>query len=371
MLRTRILAIGAAAAALLTGCNEEETAQAAGLPTATAAVASENARDTAAQTSSGFTSETKTFRDWTAVCDNVNNCAAYGPAEENGGFVMLKIAAGPEAKAKVYAESWALESPTVPTRLDIDGRNYAGVWGDPETDLNLLTFENPSDQLLRALANGQALTLSADSQRVSVSLSGAAAAFLWIDERQGRLGTTTALVRKGDRPASSVPPAPPPPRVRIAAPVAQTDLPKTLSPYVTALPRVRECASLYENTSFGRDDWSVHRLGDDTLLWELPCGAGAYNFSQAYVLSGNDGSGARALEFPTPRGPIDSLVNSSFDSQTNTIGAFGKGRGVGDCGSMGSWAWTGREFALLSEDNMSDCLGAHWDIWPSTWRTAR
>ncbi|WP_461342812.1 DUF1176 domain-containing protein [Brevundimonas sp. GN22] len=371
MLTARILAIGVASASLLTGCNEDEAAPTSSLPITTVAVAAENARDTAGDTSSGLSSETKAFRDWTAICDNVNNCAAYGPGEDNGGFVLVKLAAGPEARPRVYADSWALQSPTVPTRLDIDGRNYAGVWGDPDTDLNVLTFENPSDQLLRALANGQALTLSANAERISVSLTGAAAAFLWIDERQGRLGTTTALVRKGDRPASSVPDAPTPPRIRVAAPVSQTDLPKTLSPHVTALPRARECASLYENKSFGRDDWAVHRLGTDTLLWELPCGAGAYNFSQAYVLSANDGSGARALEFPTPRGPLDSLVNSSFDSQTNTIGAFGKGRGVGDCGSMASWAWTGREFALLSEDNMSDCLGIHWDIWPSTWRTAQ
>lgn len=367
----RLVALGAASLAILCGCKEDKAAVAAVEAQAQAADALGQSAPASAAVSTGFESENKTFRDWTAVCDNVNNCAAYGPAEDNGGFVLLKIAAGPDAKPKVYADSWALQSPTVPTRLDIDGRNYAGVWGDPDTDLNVLTFDNPSDQLLRALANGRGLTLSANAEQVSVSLSGAAAAFLWIDERQGRLGTTTALVRRGDRPASSVPAAPTPPRVRIAAPVAQTDLPKTLSPHVTVLPRARECASQYENMAFGRDDWAVHRLGDDTLLWELPCGAGAYNFSQAYVLSGNDGAGARALDFPTPRGPLDSLINSSFDSQTNTIGAFGKGRGIGDCGSMASWAWTGREFALLSEDNMSDCLGIHWDIWPSTWRTAQ
>ena len=365
----RLMTFGVAAIALLTGCNEDKDNTANLSSSAEAVAADSQATDTAAQTTSAFSSETKTFRDWTAVCDNGNDCAAYGPAEDNGGYVMVKIAAGPDARPQVLADSWALEAGTELIRLDIDGQNYSGKTENRD-EFNVLTIDRPSHQLMNAIANGRAMTLSAKGERVSVSLTGAAAAFLWIDERQGRLGTTTALIRKGNRPASSVPAAPALPRVTAAASVAQNDLPKDLSARITALPRARECASLYENMSMGKDDWAVHRLNADTLLWELPCGSGAYNFSQAYFLSANDGSNARAVDFPTPRGPIDSLVNSSFDSATNTIGAFGKGRGLGDCGSMGSWAWTGREFVQLSEDNMNDCLGIHWELWPSTWRSA-
>ena len=366
----RLMTLGVAAIALLSGCDGEETSTSVPAATEAAVSADSQATNAVAQTPRNFSSETRTFRDWTAVCDNGNDCAAYGPAEDNGGFVMVKIAAGPEARPQVFADSWALEASTEVLRLDIDGLNYSGK-SKNRGEFNVLTIDRPSDQLMNALANGRAMTLSAGGRTVSVSLTGAAAAFLWIDERQGRLGTTTALIRKGNRPASSVPAAPALPRVTAAASVAQNNLPKALSPHVTALPRARECAAEHQGMAHGNDDWAVHRLEADMLLWELPCGAGAYNFSQAYVLSANDGSGARSVEFPTPRGPAQSLVNSNFDSATNSIGAFGKGRGLGDCGNMGSWTWTGREFVLRTEINMDHCLGIHWDLWPTTWRTSR
>lgn len=366
----RLLASTALAAFILTACSEDSSAEALVTAPVAAPDAAASATDAVAPAQGGITSETRTFRDWTAVCDNGNDCAAYGPAEDNGGYIMVKMAAGPDARPQVYADSWALEAPTEVLRLDIDGRNYSGKT-ENRGELNVLTIDRPSDQLMNAIANGRAMTLSANGTSVSVSLSGAAAALLWIDERQGRLGTTTALIRKGNRPASSVPAAPALPRVTAPPAVAQSNLPQTLSPRVTALPRARECASEYVSRTHGKDDWAVHRLGANTLLWELPCGAGAYNFSQAYVISANDGSGARAVDFATPRGPNEALVNSDFDSATNTISAFGKGRGIGDCGTMGSWTWTGREFVLKSENNMGDCLGIHWDLWPSTWRSTK
>ena len=370
MIPLRHLVSAAATAALLMACSNGNASVPVKADAPAVTQTSARTSPVAAEASTGFASETKTFRDWIAICDNGNDCAAYGPAEDNGGFVMVKLAAGPDAQPQVLADSWALDAGTELIRLDIDGRNYSGKT-ENRGEFNILTIDRPSDQLMSALAHGRAMTLSAKGETVPVSLTGAAAAFLWIDERQGRLGTPTALIRKGTRSARSVPAAPALPRVTVAAPATQRDLPKALSPHVTSLPRARECAALYENTDNGRNDWAVHRLGADVLLWELPCGAGAYNFSQAYVISANDGSNPQAVDFPTPRGPIDSLVNSDFDSATNTLSAFGKGRGLGDCGSMGSWAWTGREFRLLSEDNMSDCLGLHWDLWPSTWRTAR
>ena len=366
----RMLALGAAATALLTGCNEDKTSSVAPTAPLATADAANSAAEVVAETGQTFASESKTFREWTAVCDNINNCAAYGPAEENSGFVMVKLDAGPAAKPRVYAGSWSLPSDANRILLDIDGRNYAGKMEALEAEDPVLTINDASDQLIGAIANGRAMTLSARGETSQVTLTGAAAAFLWIDERQGRLGTTTALIRKGQRPANSVPAAPVPPRLRAAAPVAQTNLPKDMARQVAALAKVRECADINQGIASIDESWSVNRLGSDTLLWSVPCGAGAYNFSYAYALSANDGSGARIITFASSGRPQDTLTNSDFDSDTNTISAFGKGRGLGDCGQMATWSWTGQEFALKEEDMMVDCLGLHWEFWPSTWRTA-
>lgn len=364
----RMLALSAAAAALLAGCNDDKSAT----PSAPVTPAEDAATDAAAvvaETGPSFASETKTFREWTAVCDNINNCAAYGPAAENSGFVMVKLDAGPDARPRVHAGSWSLPSDATRILLYIDGRNYAGKMEALESEDPVLSINNASDQLLGALANGRAMTLSAGGETAAVSLTGAAAAFLWIDERQGRIGTTTALIRKGDRPASSVPAAPTAPRLTTAAPVAQNNLPKNMPQQVSALPQIRECADVNQGGMAINEEWSVHRLGTNTLLWSIPCGAGAYNFSQAYVLSANDGTGARSITFQSSGRPQETLTNSSFDPDSNTISAFGKGRGLGDCGQMAMWAWTGEVFALKEEDMMNNCLGVHWEFWPSTWRT--
>lgn len=316
-------------------------------------------------------SQTRTFRDWTAVCDNLNTCNAYGPADDHAGFVLIRLEAGPAARPRLLAGAWSLTETAARLSMAIDGQAFPGQMDLGLSEHPILTIERPTDPLLSALANGRTVTLSAAGQSTSISLSGAAAALLWIDERQGRLGTTTALIRKGTRPASEVPQAPAAPRLSATPAIAQDNLPTTLARQVSALPEVRQCR-LDNAESPSRDDpWRVNRLGSNRLLWSLPCGAGAYNLSQVYVLSANDGSAARVVIFPTSDEPTHQIVNSDFDATTNTISAFNKGRGLGDCGQMASWQWTGTSFALRQEEAMNDCLGLTSDYWPTTWQTAK
>ncbi|WP_297799299.1 DUF1176 domain-containing protein, partial [uncultured Brevundimonas sp.] len=81
----------------------------------------------------------------------------------------------------------------------------------------------------------------------------------------------------------------------------------------------------------------------------------------------NDGSNARLVSFPTTGQAVTQLINSNYDPKSRTLRAFGKGRGIGDCGEAAEWVWTGRSFSLLSEVTMTDCLGIHWTQWPSTY----
>ncbi|WP_292050698.1 MULTISPECIES: DUF1176 domain-containing protein [unclassified Brevundimonas] len=362
-----ILLIGTAAAVLLAGCNQAptENTPATEAPSASEAAApvSATAGDEAAPQTTGFASETKTFREWTAVCDNVNNCAAYGPANNGNGYVMVQLSAGPAARPHVLAGTWDLPAGSSRLLLNIDGLNYAGKMEQVDSETPMLSIEAASDQLIRAIANGRAMTLAAGDEKTQVTLTGAAAALLWIDERQGRLGSTTALVRKGDRAASTVPAALARPRIQAAAAIAQSNLPSRMPAAVANLQAVRECAE-NDNTS---DRWEVHRLGSDTLLWSVPCGAGAYNFSRSYVTSANDGSNARLVNFATTGETSTQLVNSEYDPRSRTVTAFSKARGIGDCGQAAEWVWTGRNFSLLSELTMTDCLGMYFAHWPSTY----
>lgn len=342
---------------------EAPTAQ----PTAEAAVAAP-----AVQGGAHPPSVTREFRDWTATCDNTNHCVAFGSAEENMGFVMVSLAPGPQARPVVHMGGWGLEDGQGDVYAEIDGRRYAGKNSKMDEEGDVIAFRTPSAELLRDLGNGSFMALRRGDEKMKVSLGGAAAAFLWIDERQGRLGTSTALIRRGDQPASGVPAAPAAPRVTLAAAVPQNGLPQDdLSPALLAHARVKECLAATRIGERFEPDIEVARLASDKLLWSVPCGSGAYNFTQAYFITAANGSAPQPVAFPTAASSNDELVNSRYDPKTRTLFAFGKGRGIGDCGRMGVWGWTGERFALLEEQAMPTCTAIPQDLWPSTWRAIK
>ena len=338
---------------------------------AAASVAVETAATSpTARTSANPPSVTREFRDWTATCDNTNHCVAFGSAHENMGFVLVSLAPGPEARPVVHMGGWGLEDGEGDVYAEIDGRRYAGQNTKMDEEGDVIVFRTPSAQLLHDLGNGSFMALRRGDEQMKVSLGGAAAAFLWIDERQGRLNTPTALIRRGDRPAE-VPAAPAAPRVTLAAAVAQNGLVQDdLSPALLAHPKVKECLAETRRGERFEPNVEVFRLAADRLLWSVPCGEGAYNFSQAYFITPADGTTPQPVVFPTAAGSEETLVNSRYDPKTRALFAFGKGRGLGDCGRMGVWAWTGERFALLDEKVMPSCTAVPQNLWPTTWRAA-
>ena len=145
-----------------------------------------------AATTAGMPSETKTFRDWFAVCDNGNDCMAFGPAAENGtGWVRVHMPPGPDARPDVMAGFWPDDGEfgKAPVRIMIDGRSFATApFQDGDQDAVL---SDPA-AAVTALAAGRSMTLGLGSETQAMNLNGASAALLWIDERQGRLDTVTA-----------------------------------------------------------------------------------------------------------------------------------------------------------------------------------
>ncbi|WP_269515956.1 DUF1176 domain-containing protein [Brevundimonas subvibrioides] len=319
----------------------------------------------------------RTFRDWYVVCNNANACYAFGHATEGTAWVRVAMPAGPDGKPDIVLGFW-------PENGAFSGAVTAQVAGtgvvaatDPvgdDDDYPVALVRAPQvEALIATMTQGEAMTLKAGGETVSISLSGAAASLLWIDERQGRLGTTTALIRKGDRPPSTVPSAPALPVVNPAAAVAQgrygDQEGQALPTTIEELPDVVQCRA---DTDFNPDLQAAivsARLDADTVLWGVPCGAGAYNFSNAYFTTRPDGSNPRRLTFPSTGEPLDLLVNASYDPVTRVIDAFDKGRGLGDCGTASSWTWTDRGFVLKTSSGMSDCNGVPSEYWPTFWVT--
>lgn len=344
-------------------------------PTARDAVA--EPRNSAVPAFTPHDSEGRRFRDWLAVCDNGETCAAFGPASEGSGWVRIFSSPGPDGARSVHVGLWPTtgDGPVGPVTLILDGQALvaASVEGDhpPVSAAVISPAETPA--AISAIAAGRRLILSTGDETVPISLSGATAALLWIDERQGRLDTTTALVRRGVRPASAVPEAAPLPQVRAAPPAAQTgfgDSGQTLPAALEALAEVKACRAETGDRGDLREQVLSARLDDATELWAVPCFAGAYNVGHDWYVTGAGGRNPRPVELASSSGETAAgTINGAYDPDSRTLSAFAKGRGVGDCGRASTWTWTGQRFELSAESEMTECWGVPSDFWPTTWRT--
>ncbi|MFA4938079.1 DUF1176 domain-containing protein [Brevundimonas sp.] len=379
---SRGVALSALALALsafaVAGCGDKDAAKAPGAPQAAmpATVAA-----AASAPVLQIRSETKQFRDWSATCGNDGTCWAFGFAPEfAAGWVRITLAPGPDAQPQILFGYWpdgdAKGSNQI--ALTIDGRAFAAALSEEgEAEMPIGEIRPNARAAIDAMAQGKVMTIRGASSQ-DVSLSGAAAALLWIDEKQGRLDTPTALIRRGDRPAATVPVAPPLPTITPAPAVDQAgfgDVNQTVPAALRSRTEVGTC--LKESSMPAISDMVMSaRLDARTELWAVPCGAGAYNVTHNWYLTGPGGRDPRpailagtAGPGADPTMPDNSTVNGAYDPKTRTLSAFAKGRGIGDCGSAQTWAWTGDRFVLTEESTMGQCAGVRSDLWPVAWRT--
>ncbi len=117
-----------------------------------------------------------------------------------------------------------------------------------------------------------------------------------------------------------------------------------------------------------KDLESIGELSAGLHLVEVYCWRAAYNFgSILFAVNSKEPEKAQLLRFKTlgKKGKlIDTyqLSSPSYDEKTKKLGSAHKGRGVGDCGSVGEWRWGGQDFVLARFWNKSDCDGQPFDV---------
>jgi hypothetical protein len=321
--------------------------------------------------------QVKQFRDWLAACDNARACTAFALREEaTDQYLRIERGAQPDAALKV---SIVLEGKFSSVRFQFDDRTAvsipdASVAGGYSQDLNKTVVDLPADAaLLDALRSAKELKVFADNaQRDPISLSGAVASLLWIDEQQKRLDTVTALIRRGSKPAGAVPAPPALPVVNAAKPGA--------APQDKAFPKALLAKG---RTVCGKDDpnpeaGEINALSGNLVGYWFECRAmsGAYNsWSALFIAPRDKPEAARLVQLPYPRGEVANegiekhlIVNAGFDDKTLKLTMFSKSRGPGDCGSAGEWVFDGKEFRLTRYQTMPICAGLISDEWPVIYR---
>ncbi|MBB3932633.1 hypothetical protein GGR25_003691 [Kaistia hirudinis] len=328
-----------------------------------------------------------TIRHWTAACDNQRACSAYGFATfldeiMIGAWIRLDRSGAPDAAPELtLAFSLADGGDDTPQSLSLTatGGKHFGPYRVEERDRFFAAAVPGADvpAILALLRKDDILALSVDKSSggplaATLSLDGASATLLWLDDQQKRLGTVTALAKKGRKPATAVPPVPPLPVIHAAAPTAE--VPQTLPAAVLDLAKNGDCAD-----SMDAIEPIVADLGGGRRLYGALCGAGAYNFAAQFWMTRNGGAPETARFILPPAlasnddegGGLEEqgiLINPFFDEKTMTLVAFAKGRGIGDCGEAQEWVWDGEAFQLSHMSAMGECEGVPSEGWPVLYR---
>lgn len=337
------------------------------------------------------------FRSWIAGCDNVRNCRATGFPEndaDQSALVLIRAADGnsqPNFRL-IMSRPEGSTSPLAGTLDIIAGEKILGTLEvgrslvlDPEDDehwTGSIEDSAVASAIVAALRTVKTLVVrrSGGETLANISLDGAAAALLFLDDRQHRLGTMGALIRSGDRPNSKVPPAPALPSMPRASrvngrPVAN-QIPDAVKRVFEADLKADQCDA--DSARSGKP--TIDRLTEHDVLYGMPCWSGAYATSTAFYRY--DELTRRAtpiqLRVPAPAKPSPDDEPRSFghiqggdgySSKTGTLIGTSKGRGAGDCGSTANWVWTGKSFELTFFSVMPVCRGLLWDDWLVIHRT--
>lgn len=312
--------------------------------------------------------ELKTFTDWTVGCDNGRACQAVALLSEpglEGASLAITRGSATGAAPRIWITARDANGGDVrPAALLIDGKRYrlGGIEG------NMVA---PADVLAVARRLGQAARIRVIDARGgelgAIATGGSAAALLYMDEQQRRVGTTGALVRRGT--AARVPPAP-------ALPVIVRPIPPNRAARTMTVARARQLlgaeATQCEYPQPGPIIVSVRLDAKTSLaLVSHPCGNGAYNFWSTPHLVDEAGK-TRLASFDAEGGMGEeggedaSLVNADWDAKARRLTTFAKGRGLGDCGTNQSFAWDGVRFRLVHQEQMGECRGSTDYI--TTWR---
>jgi uncharacterized protein DUF1176 len=121
------------------------------------------------------------------------------------------------------------------------------------------------------------------------------------------------------------------------------------------------------------DSVELADLGRRLKLVTISCWRAAYNFgSVLFALDPAAPDNARLLSFQiySEKKFVQTyqLSNVDYNEKTRTLSSLHKGRGVGDCGSIGEWKWTGTNFKLTGYWLKENCDGEPFDNDGKKWR---
>lgn len=318
---------------------------------------------------------------WFVACDNGLRCEAKGMSDRHQDpHLSILREAGPEGSVHItVAAPFRFE----PSDLGLDGAGLNRVDAARIEQHNSRTLVKIADSaaaraFIQQIRNGNFLEFRGRNNRIP--LAGLTAALLRMDERQGRLGTQTALIRAGKAAANRVPRPPALPHLGPGQPAPG------LSPEeeLTLLESVQEFhANPLDSYCYGAMHLMtpvrarIWPINESRALVAIPCTLTNIRQVQSFVYIADRKQGGTIvrfqpqLRFESSPDPIvmRALSEPDFDPATGRLFASRKFLSDAVCGHAGEWQWQGDEFVLARFTRQNHCGGSAPGDWPVVYRS--
>ncbi|MEQ9903498.1 DUF1176 domain-containing protein [Pectobacterium aroidearum] len=314
-------------------------------------------------------------KDWEVVCDNTLTCRAAGYSSEEqyageeqdvpGISLLLTRHAGqntPITADVMLAEVYQAIPKGTTLTLTIDGVDKGQL--TPTRDNLWQLNEKQIPVVLQALKGSGKVAFRHNGAVSELSGAGAYAVLLKMDEKQGRIGTTDAITKKGNK-SSALPAVPTP--VIYAAVTKQVPSRNLTDAEQSAIQKKllktlnSDCDRLLPQDDQKAEPIELTPLNDNLSLLSTLCWRAAYNEGYAYWIIDNAMQTQPQL-----------VTTDGTDYENGEITSAHKGRGLADCMSYESWTWDGKTFQQSSVSTTGSCrmiqLGGTWDLpsWTTT-----
>lgn len=315
----------------------------------------------------------RTFENWLLSCSDAEICSANTASDSGDNNINAQLyfqRKRDDSYLFFIRMSDILLDRNRPVNLRILGgdvvtfnpvSDYAAFGNDYD-----LYFINPKNVqgLVAAMLKAKAirfefLDVAGEAHDAVFQLTGLKDALTWIDERQNRIGKKRVFAAR----PNDLSPLPLMNKQQI---VLRSGLPSMLLEYHA---QISDCEDVGSQHLI---NYEAIRgvLSQTALLYGLPCSTGAYNiFYRFYVVESGEIGGITPLYFADYVDDFgwigsDILVNASYDSKTKVLTSFNKARGLGDCGSRGTWRWRDYAFEMVEFRAETACQGKAVDRWP-------
>ncbi|MBS4432947.1 DUF1176 domain-containing protein [Pectobacterium punjabense] len=322
-----------------------------------------------------FTDSSFSHKDWEVVCDNTLTCRAAGYSSEEqyagdeqdvpGISLLLTRHAGkntPITADVMLAEVYQAIPKGTTLTLTIDGVDKGLLTPIKDNLWQLNEKQIPS--VLQALKGSGKVAFRHNGAVSELSGAGAYAVLLKMDEKQGRIGTTDAITKKGNK-SSELPAVVAP---VIYAAITKQEASRTLTDVEQSVLHKKllktlhnDCDNLLPQDDPQAEPITFTPLTDSLSLLSTLCWRAAYNEGYAYWVIDN-----------TMQTQPQLVTTDGTNYENGEITAVHKGRGLADCMSYESWIWDGKTFQQSSVSTTGSCrmiqLGGTWDLpsWTAT-----